>query len=79
MATPMPSDKGRCYRTLEVLSGILNAEIGYHFIAAAILSGQFGRARPALRLCTRRGWVSPNAHAATLNRRHYGRAGDAPA
>lgn len=46
-------------RKLEVLSGILNAEIGYHFIAAAILSGQFGRARPALRLCTRRGWASP--------------------
>lgn len=66
-------------RKLEELSGILNAEIGYHFIAAAILSGQFGRARPALRLCTRRGWVSSNAHAATLNRRHNGRAGDAPA
>ncbi len=32
---------------------------GYHSVAAAILSGQFSRARPALRLFTRRGWALP--------------------
>lgn len=32
---------------------------GYNSFAAAILSGQFSRARPALRLSTRRGWALP--------------------
>ena len=45
--------------------------IGYHFVAAAILSGQFGRARPALRLSTRRGVDH-------LVWRQSGRRGDGP-